>query len=449
MKRSVLSFLAILAAAPLFAAESDAPPREQTDVPAVERPVPREAPFASRPLRSTRPDGFEEPARGHAALVDYALDVPWGNPAFERFRAGYLSEGGKAWLEAVARRSDPYADFIRERIRSYGLPDELFFLPFIESEYSPWVVSRSGAAGMWQFMKNSISGYGMRVDDWIDERRDFWKATDGALRKLRDNHAALGSWELALAAYNAGLGAVTRAAKKGGTNDYYELCAKGLLKRETANYVPKFMAVVSVAMYAGRHGLSTPWREAVRWELVPLAKPVDVGMLADAAALKPEVLKAGNAELQYNVTPPDGAYALKVPEAHAEAVKAALTRGDIALMRFYLHKVKSGDTLSALSKHYEVTVAMIQKYNKGLRPELLRIGQTVVIPALKDKKPYVSAASLNAPAFTDTYVVAKGDTLWSLSLRYRVQPEVLAERNGLRLDSVLREGARLSVPALR
>ena len=88
-------------------------------------------------------------------------------------------------------RAKPFLPYIEERIRFYGLPDELAFLPVIESEYSPRNVSKSGAAGLWQFMRNSIAGYGMRIDDWVDERRDFMKSTDGALRKLADNYAYL------------------------------------------------------------------------------------------------------------------------------------------------------------------------------------------------------------------------------------------------------------------
>jgi membrane-bound lytic murein transglycosylase D len=116
----------------------------------------------------------------------------------------------------VVARSGTYSEFVAERIRWYGLPEELIFLPVIESEWSPHAVSRSGAAGLWQFMRNSIAGYDMRVDEWVDERRDFMKSTDAALRKLRDNYETLGSWEMAIAAYNCGLGAASRAAVRGG-----------------------------------------------------------------------------------------------------------------------------------------------------------------------------------------------------------------------------------------
>jgi len=407
--------------------------------------------LAVRAMRQNKPleDPFP-PERGHMGAALYLMEMPWGNPVFERFRASYLSPGGRAWIAAVARRSEPYADFIMERIKLYGLPDELFFLPFIESEYSPFVVSRSGAAGMWQFMINSIRGYDMRLDDWVDERRDFWKSTDGALRKLRENYMQLGDWNLALAAYNAGLGAVSRAVAKGESRDYYDLCARGFLPAETSTYVPKFMAVVSVAMYSGRNGFEPVWRKAVRWELVSLEKPVDIGLLAQAAAIPVELIKSGNPELRYNITPPDGGYLLKVPQDYSAPLRDALAREDLQLMRFYLYKVKSGDTLSALSKHYDVSIAMILRYNKGLRPELLKIGQTIVVPALKDKTPYVSAVSSRADGtvFSATHVVVKGDTLWSLSLRYGVQPEVLARRNGLSLESVLREGVSLNVPKM-
>ncbi|HPE89039.1 MAG TPA: LysM peptidoglycan-binding domain-containing protein [Spirochaetales bacterium] len=402
---------------------------------------------AARPLRTS---GLGAPAyEHHAGPERYALELPYGEPQFERFRASYLSAGGRQWLEAVGERSRPYASYVLERIRYYGLPEELFYLPFIESEYSPRAVSRSGASGLWQFMRNSVGGYDMRIDDWVDERRDFMKSTDGALRKLLSNYERFGDWPLAIAAYNCGAGAMDRAIKAaGGVRDYWALRERGLLPPETASYVPKFLAVVSVAMHGGRNGLEPSWTPSVEWARVPLDRPVDLAMLASASGAPLELLKAGNPELRYGVTPPEGRYAVKVPAGYEEAVRAAVASRD-ALMNVYMHVVASGDTVSALAKHYEVSVAMIAKMNPGLDPGRIRIGQRIVIPAFKDKRPYVSAPKADdGAAFDGSYVVMKGDTLWAISLKYNVQPEVLAARNGLSLDGVLREGLSLIVPIL-
>ncbi|MBN2875116.1 MAG: transglycosylase SLT domain-containing protein [Spirochaetales bacterium] len=401
----------------------------------------------TRPLRSQASD-IPELAH-HAGTERYRLPLPFGEPQFERFRAAYLSSGGTQWLEAVYERSRPYASYVYERIRYYGAPEELFFLPFIESEYTARAVSRSGASGLWQFMRNSVGGYDMRIDEWLDERRDFMKSTDAALRKLMSNYERFGDWLLAIAAYNCGAGAMDRAIKAGGTRDYWALRDKALLPPETAAYIPKFLAVVSVAMHAGRNGLSLTWSPTVSWVRVPLERPVDVEMLASAAGVPPELMRLGNAELRYGVSPPEGRYEIKVPAEFEARVRAAMA-STAQLMNVYVHSVRSGDTVSALSAHYEVPVAMIARMNPGLNPDVIRIGQRIAVPAFKEKKPYIAERpSGDELSFTGRYTVVKGDTLWNISLRYGVQPELLAEKNNLTLESVLREGLALFVPILK
>lgn len=375
------------------------------------------------------------------------LALPWGEPQFEKFRQAYLSPGGRSWISAISQRSLPYAAYIQERIRHYGVPWELFFLPFIESEYSPKAVSRSGAAGLWQFMKNSIGGYDMRISDWLDERRDFMKSTDGALRKLLWNYERFGDWLLAIAAYNCGAGAMDRAIAKEGVRDYWELRARGALPPETSSYIPKFLAVVSVAGSPGRHGIPVSWDPPEEWVRVAIKRPVDLGMLAAISGVSLETFKAGNPELRYLVTPPEGSYFLKVPAARVADVEAALASGQ-KLLNVYLHVVSSGDTVSAIARHYGVSIAMIVNLNPGLNPDRIRLGQSLAIPAFKDVAPYHAASDEASLSFSGSYTVRKGDTLWGISLAYGVQPETLAERNGLELTSVLREGSILRVPIL-
>jgi membrane-bound lytic murein transglycosylase D len=403
-------------------------------------------PDAARPRRTT----VSEPAalEHHGGGERYLLEIPYGEPQFERFRAAYLSPGGMKWLEAVRERSLVYSSYIRGRIRFYGVPEELFFLPFIESEYSPRAVSRSGAAGLWQFMRNSVGGYDIRIDEWIDERKDFMKSTDAALHKLKSNHDRYGDWLLAIAAYNCGAGAMDRAIKAGGSRNYWVLRERGALPPETVSYIPKFLAVVSVAMHAGRNGLEVSWTPPIQWVRIQLDRPVDISMLAAAAGIPMDTMKAGNPELRYGVTPPEGRYAVKVPVDAEESTRKALASRE-KLMNVYMHMVRSGDTVSAISRHYEVPVAMVARLNPGLDPDMIRIGQTIVVPAFKDKKPYEpEQAKGDELSFTGSHIVLRGDTLWSLSLRYGVQPEVLAARNGMNLTSVLREGMSLLVPIL-
>ena len=404
------------------------------------------SPAVGRPLRTVQEKLPE--LHHHAWQERYYLPLPHGDPQFERFKAAYQTPGGRKWLEAVYARSRPFASYIYRRIRDLGLPEELFFLPFIESEYLPKAVSRSGAMGLWQFMRNSIGGYNIRIDDWVDERRDFMKATDAALHKLQWNYERFGDWLLAIAAYNCGAGAMDRAIAAGGVRDFWILREKGLLPAETAAYIPKFLAVVSVSMHAGRNGLATPWTETTEWVRVPITRPIDLSMLSEAVGLPLSMLTTGNSELRYAITPPGGRYELKVPESYRTAVAEVLASKD-RLMNVYVHQARSGDTVSAIARHYEVSVQMIARMNPGMDPDRIRIGQRIVVPAFKETRPYEGIRMEDDQlVFGGTHKVAQGDTLWSLSLVYGVQPEVLAEKNGMTLFGVLREGAELIVPIL-
>ena len=436
-------------------------------LPALPPPVPATlaAPAAALPARAEPQRSIRReseawgeagpPLRGHAGEADYGIPMPWGQEKFEGLRAAYLSPDGKKWLAAMLDRAKPYIPYVQERIRYYGLPDELAYLPVIESEYTPRNVSKSGAAGLWQFMRNSVAGYGMKIDDWIDERRDFMKSTDGALRKLADNYSTFGDWALALAAYNCGDGALARAiskAKKAGIGQpgYWDLLKAGLLPSETASYVPKFLAVASILRYPGRNGLEPSWDEPVSWATVEPGRPVDIKLLADESGIPYSVLREANPELRYAVTPPGRSYALKVPADSAAAVRAIVEDPNRKLVRYYLHTVRSGDTLSEIARRYGTPLPTIAGSNPGLDLNRIRLGQVLVVPALKDSPPPEEReADGQAPAFTSSYIVAKGDTLWSISLRFEVQPELLAERNNMSLTSVIREGMTLRVPILK
>jgi membrane-bound lytic murein transglycosylase D len=463
-----LAALAMPPAAASTGSEADSPtPDAATAAPAQAPAAP--APVAAlvaapggsaRPTRTAaRPPeeiwGSAGPPSAGSAGEAYGIAMPWGEESFESFRATYLGPDARAWLAAIMARAKPYLPYINDRIRLYGLPEELAFLPVIESEFSPRAVSKSGAAGLWQFMRNSISGYGMRVDEWVDERRDFMKSTDGALRKLADNYATFGDWELALAAYNAGAGAVGRAVaatRRSGADraDYWELRRRGLLPAECAAYVPKFLAIASILRYPARSGMALSWDEGLAWETIEPGRSVDLALLSRKAGIDSAQLREANPELRHGVTPPGPGYLLKVPAASAGSARAAIADASAELLRYSLHPVRTGDTLSAIARRYGSTVAAIAQANPGMNPDLIRLGQVIVVPSLFDPAPEPAEPKAvdEIPAFESSYVVAKGDTLWGLSLKYSVPVELLASRNGLSIGSVIREGTSLRVPIL-
>lgn len=307
----------------------------------------------------------------------------------DRSMAYYLGPG-RAWVEKALERVKPYRDFIRRRLQEEGMPPEIYWLAAVESGFNAGATSRVGAAGMWQFMKNSVGGYGMQINAYVDERRDWWKSTDGALKKLKDNYSRLGDWYLALAAYNAGLGRVQAILKKaGGERDYWKLLDRGLLPKETAGYIPQLLALARISAQWLETGYTADWEPSPDWDRVRVDRMVDLRLLSQAAGIPVEDLRAANKELVYHLTPvlADG-YELKVKAAWAEPLRLALEDPGLKLIQYYLYKVQQGDTLSEIAQWYGVSVAMIERDNPGLKPSLLKIGQNLVIAALKDIGPY-------------------------------------------------------------
>jgi membrane-bound lytic murein transglycosylase D len=392
--------------------------------------------------------GYLEPVQTHIGPKTASIAIP-SHPRVTAEIKRLKTPGSLKWLDACLERSLPYRAFIMEKIREHRVPEELLYLPVIESAYVVGAVSRSGAAGLWQFMTNSIAPFGMSVNDWVDDRFDFWKSTDASLRKLQENYRYFNDWYLALAAYNCGLGALSRIVRNTGISDYWKLLDGGHLPPETANYVPKFLAVVSVASVSGRHGLNGSWEHSPGWERIFLERQVDLSLLAERSGVPIESLKAGNAELRYGVTPPER-YALKVPTMYADAIRKVLSDRDRQLLNFYLHTVGSGDTLYELSRHFGVSVQLILEYNPKVRPEALRIGTQLLVPTIKKAEPYVKRIDIEElKSFTAIHAVKPGETLWSISKRYGTTPEKLAAANDIDLDGIIRVGMTLNVPENR
>lgn len=341
------------------------------------------------PAATTQPTTSAMPSTIVSAgvLVDglqYDIPMPWGHEEFESLRAYYLTSGGKKWLRSVMECALPYLSYVEKKVDELDLPQELIYLPVIESGYSPFAVSRSGATGIWQFMRNSISGYDMSISDWLDDRKDFMKSTDAALLKLKENYKVLGDWPLAIAAYNAGLGAVSRAVKASGSDsaDFWTLYESKKLAREPLSYVPKFLAVSSILRYPGLHGLPAEWGEKHDWTTIETTRQVDLSILAEKAGIPLDVLKSGNAELRYSITPPVDSHMVKVPANKVEKVKTILKDTSAPLVNYHIYKVKSGDTLGKIADKYDTPLNLIVKANPGLDVDKIRIGQTLMIPCL-------------------------------------------------------------------
>lgn len=375
--------------------------------------------------------------------------IPHDHPLIEKFRKQYMSTDGYNYLSKIMKRSAPYRDFIIELLETENMPAELLFLPVIESGFFETATSKSGAVGIWQFMKNSIGGYNIHIDDWVDERRDPWKASIAAVKKLKWNYSQFNDWPLALAAYNSGAGTIRTAIKKAGKADYWYLAEHGYLKKETLYYVPKFLAIAEILSRSEE--LNIDWgntEDHPPTSTIEIKRAIDVRLLAEELGLDSETIRKLNPSLRYFITPPSIKYQLRLPSAYTEAAQTVLNQSDKLLIKYYQYRIKSGDTLYALANHYGVSIQSILNYNTGLKPETLKIGKTILIPALKSVGTYSGKNIAQAGNFDGTHTIRQGDTLWSLALKYSVSVELLAQKNNLSVNSVLKLGNTLKVPIL-
>jgi membrane-bound lytic murein transglycosylase D len=252
---------------------------------------------------------------------------------------------------------------------------------------------------------------------------------------------------------------VLNGLKKYPDADYWELCRLKVFKNETVQYVPKLLAVAWIFSNHRRYGIEPVWPDDPQWIRVPVGRSVDLGLVAEHAGLSGPDLKKANGELSYGITPPDPGYHIKVPAVYASAVVSVLEDSALTLIRYYFHLIRSGDTLSGIARSYGVTESQIRGQNPGLLERSLKVGQRLIIPALKEINTTTASSSASRPAGEPSavglnttaapdriHLVKRGETLWSIARAYRTKPETLALINGLGPNDILKFGSTLKIP---
>jgi membrane-bound lytic murein transglycosylase D len=343
------------------------------------------------------------------------------------------------------KKGENYLFFIEEKIAEMDLPPDLIYLPLVESNYSINAVSRSGAIGLWQFMTNSIAPFGIYNDNWTDERRDFWKSTEGALKKLRYNYKVTGDWLLAIGAYNCGLGRMTRLVKDNNCNDFFELCKRGVMPSQTADYVPKFLAFSYICRNSRNFtGLNTSYKK-ITWEKIPINGGIDLRILSKKSGIPLHELQTGNMELNTHFTPPDrDDYFLKIKKSYSRQVRKIIAEKKTELIRTRLHTIKTGETFTSIAAVSDTSVAILKKFNPEVNPSQIKAGEVILIPVFTDK--IIRDNTENNKDYTREYTVQKGDTLWGIARKFGSTIEDLAQANGLNIDDSLVCGLKIFVP---
>jgi membrane-bound lytic murein transglycosylase D len=353
----------------------------------------------------------------------------------------------KAWFLEAYKRSGLYREMILSEVRKGGLPEQLSWLPMIESWFKVRALSRARALGMWQFIASTGYRYGLKRDKYVDQRMDPAKSTRAALQHLGDLHALFGDWLTALAAYNCGeayVQKVIRGQRIDYLDNFWDLFNN--LPWETARYVPRFIASLKIIEDPAKYGFELPAPDApLKFETIRIATPVKLAALAQSLDIDAVLLTILNPELRFDSTP-NYEYDLRVPEGYGERCLACVATlpqyvpPDIVTDRY---RVQKGDTLGAIARKYRTSVDAIVRANNLTSRTMIREGQVLRIPVSGLPANTGPPAGVKA-GDTVTYVVKAGDTLSSLSRMFSTTVEKIKAANNLVSDELV-VGQKLTI----
>ena len=321
---------------------------------------------------------------------DFITDEEFEKPQVERFRKLYLSPKWSALLRGYLESAMEYRLYVRKAVADKDMPRLLEYLPVVESNYKTNAKSRSGAIGMWQFMANSVWPF-LTLNDFVDERLDPWKSTDAALRKLTDNYNIFNDWLLAIGAYNCGVGAMNKAIKKaGGVKDFWYLAENGYLSKQTAEYVPKLIAIADLAINSEYYGINIPNHKEEyeilenekngNFDYVTVKKAYSINQLAQEMRLDASELKKLNPSFTMGMTHPSRESQIRLPLGMKESAQDALA--NMKPVEFPMkYTVVAGDSLWSISRKYKTTVQAICELNGIKENAILKIGKILYIPS--------------------------------------------------------------------
>jgi membrane-bound lytic murein transglycosylase D len=357
-----------------------------------------------------------------------------------------------SWLA----RSEKYIPFMRGLLKENGLPEDLVYLALIESGFNPYAYSRSKASGPWQFIYLTGRRYGLKVDWWVDERRDPEKSTIAAAKYLKDLYDMFECWYLAAAGYNAGEKKIVNAMKRYRTEDFWELAKYRYLKQETKDYVPQMIAAALIAKDPEKYGFTDiEYQDPLHYEKVRVPELIDLLLIAKASETSIEDLKDLNPELLRWCTPPSSPdYEIKLPIGKKELfLKNLETLQPVGKAQFRTHSVKKGESLQRIARFYRIDLEPVLAINRLNKTSRLSSGMELLIPIPKtqDLKPLLTAQkkadgkNRNPKPEEMIYTIKKGDTLWSIANEMGVNIGALSRWNNLHPEKKLIPGDKLKI----
>lgn len=352
-------------------------------------------------------------------------------------------------------RAGKYLPMIRKTFSEYQIPLELVYVPLIESNFRVDAVSPASAVGLWQFVRTTAKVYGLKVDKWVDERRDPEKSTRAAAQYLRDLYEMLGDWDLALSGYYMGEYKVHKAIGRYRTRDISELTGTKAFGSGAKHYVSKIKAAVLMAENPGYYGLDIKASSPLQYDTLEVDKGKRLRDLAKKLGVSSQQLQELNPELTTSSLPPgSGTYPLKVPVGVADVIMLAenttqetapapssspkKTVASTSDADYLIHRVSRGETLAKIGRQYGLNASTLQRFNNIRNARALQIGQKLKIP--------ISGTGSQHSPEVITHVVRRGETLDRIAKRYRVSATLLKNYNNITNVRALQIGQALKVP---
>lgn len=359
----------------------------------------------------------------------------------------YFSKREPARFKRHMANGLKFEKIVREVFKEHGLPEDLFFVGLIESGFNTHIRSHASAVGPWQFIKGTGHRYGLKIDRYLDERRNIYKSSHAAANYFKDLYNIFGSWELALCAYNAGEYRIINAIRKGNTRDYRELVRKKLIPKETIFYIPKVAAARTLFNNRSKYGLQVQRKghqfyqnvdhvvARKSFSIVDLSKQLNIS-LKTLRKLNPEVKKSWVAVTKrrpFKVTLPNG-YEQKFAtlrfskKSRRVASSKKSVKQSISFKSSSIYKVKRGDNLYKISKKFRTEIRKIKRIN-NLRSSKIRVGQRLKVPSNGKK-----------------YVVRRGDNLTHIARKFGTSINRIVSVNNLRGHKIFK-GQKLFIPS--
>jgi membrane-bound lytic murein transglycosylase D len=361
---------------------------------------------------------------------------PYIQSEIDRFTKGAET----SFFKSAYQRSGRYRPYIVKELKKAGLPEALAWLPLIESGFKVNALSRARALGLWQFISSTGYKFGLTRNTYVDERLDPIKATRAAIAYLKELHQIFGDWTTVLAAYNCGEGRVLRVIRSQNVNyldNFWDLYAR--LPRETARYVPRFLATLNILENPAKYGLDQIAVDSpIEFETVSISKRIHLKQVARAIGVSLSTLKDLNPELRYQITPPE-LYSLKVPPGKELVLLTAIA--DIPDYRppspkYVYHRVRRGETVSTIAKRYHTSISRIARANRLNRRYTIVVGKKLKIPVRGSVAPIARAKVPKTRMTATRHKVRKGDSLWNIARRYGTTVNKIQRLNRLKTTAL-------------